>query len=314
MSRWALRFAAGLGALPVATAALGLDLPVLAMLADEQVAALSSTRIAVAPFDGTQVPGIDVEGAVSHQAWRHPAGRMTTLQILRPLRDQLVADGFEILFECEADICGGFDFRFATETLPEPAMHVDLGDFRFLSAQRPGREGTEYVCLMVSRSESRAFVQLTRVTPPGALPPDLIASSKTPDAAVLQPDGLPIVDRLERAGRAVLDDLEFASGSAALAAGEYGALDALAAFLLDNPARSVVLVGHTDADGALAGNIALSRQRAASVRNYLIGARGVPMAQVTAEGVGYLAPLVSNRTEDGRMRNRRVEVVLTTID
>lgn len=306
--------AAALALVPVATAAPGLDLPEPATLAEDQVEALSSTRIPVAPFDGTQVPAIDAEGRVSRRAWRQPSHGLTTLQILRPLRAQVIAEGFEVLFECEADICGGFDFRFATDTLPAPVMHVDLGDFRFLSARRTGAGGAEYVGLMVSRSDSAAFVQITRVSPPGALAPDLIPSSKNPDAAALPDAGLPLAERLERDGRAVLDDLAFASGSAVLEAGAYGSLDALAAYLLEDPARSVVLVGHTDAAGGLEGNIALSRRRALSVRDYLVGALGVPDAQVAAEGVGYLAPLNGNRTEDDRMRNRRVEVVLSTTD
>jgi OOP family OmpA-OmpF porin len=74
----------------------------------------------------------------------------------------------------------------------------------------------------------------------------------------------------------------------------------------------VVLVGHTDASGGLAGNTALSRARAASVRDRLMAEYAVPAAQITAEGVGYLAPRATNKTEDGRARNRRVEAILTS--
>jgi outer membrane protein OmpA-like peptidoglycan-associated protein len=71
----------------------------------------------------------------------------------------------------------------------------------------------------------------------------------------------------------------------------------------------VVLVGHTDASGGLAANVALGAKRADAIRARLV-ASGVPTAQVSAEGAGYLAPRASNLTDEGRRLNRRVEVVL----
>jgi len=72
----------------------------------------------------------------------------------------------------------------------------------------------------------------------------------------------------------------------------------------------VVLVGHTDASGALAPNIALSRARAQAVRAALV-ALGAKADQIGAEGAGYLAPRATNLTPEGRAQNRRVEVMLT---
>lgn len=86
-------------------------------------------------------------------------------------------------------------------------------------------------------------------------------------------------------------------------------LDALVAYLAANPDRQILLVGHTDAVGSLAGNRALSQRRAAAVAEYLRGA-GADAAQIASEGAGYLAPIASNLTEAGRRANRRVEAVL----
>ena len=118
--------------------------------------------------------------------------------------------------------------------------------------------------------------------------------------------------KLEQMVLLALEDLVFASGSSALAAGEYASLQGLAAWLRENPALTVALVGHTDASGGLEGNIALSRKRADAVRQYLIGAENIPAAQVEAQGVGYLSPRASNLDEAGREKNRRVEVMLTS--
>jgi len=298
---------------PDGSRAMVLDLPAGAALAAQGETPFASTAIPVGPYEDGHLPAIAAEGAVTRQAWQFPRGRLNTLQILEPLRRQLTDAGFEVLFECAAEACGGFDFRFATETLPEPAMHVDLGDFRFLSARRERDGQTDYVDLMVSRSDGRGFVQVTRVGPPEAKGA-AVAPPAAPSEREAAADEGALAQDLARDGKAVLDDLEFETGSAKLGAGPFASLEALAAYLRQNPARSVVLVGHTDAEGALDSNIALSKRRAESVREYLVGTLGVPAEQVAAEGVGYLAPVASNRTEEGRMRNRRVEVVATALD
>jgi OOP family OmpA-OmpF porin len=108
----------------------------------------------------------------------------------------------------------------------------------------------------------------------------------------------------------VLEGLAFATGSAELAPGGDSILGALAAYLLANPTRRVALVGHTDAQGALEANIALSRRRAQAVTDRLTSAFGVPRTQVEAEGMGWLAPIATNLTPEGRVANRRVEAVV----
>ena len=121
-----------------------------------------------------------------------------------------------------------------------------------------------------------------------------------------------MIGRLESTGSVVLEDLIFPSGAATLAEGDYASLRDLAAYLRDNPERTIALVGHTDASGGLDANIALSKRRAASVRDMLIGKHGAPAPRVAAEGVGFLAPRASNLTPEGRTENRRVEVMITS--
>jgi len=71
----------------------------------------------------------------------------------------------------------------------------------------------------------------------------------------------------------------------------------------------VVIVGHSDNQGTLDANLALSQRRAEAVRDALVS-RGVAAERLDARGVGFLAPVASNATEEGRARNRRVELVL----
>jgi OOP family OmpA-OmpF porin len=276
--------------------------------------AMTSYPLPIGPWADGAVPVRVMEGRRSDTAWRVAGSDLTTLQLLAALREQVVAEGYEVLWDCATDACGGFDFRFAIETLSEPEMHVDLGDFRFLAAERSGPSGPEALAILVSRSQEAGFVQLTTIG--GA--DGIVTTGGAPPVVPVQPapaEALPagtLAARLEASGAVALDDLAFESGSSRLGGGEFASLAELAAYLKANPSRTVALVGHTDASGSLAANVALSKQRAASVRDRLIADFGVPAAQVAAEGAGFLAPRASNLTEEGRARNRRVEVMITS--
>lgn len=311
--------------------ALDLSLPFSAQLTTRVVTAPDSHALPVGPFSNGALPVLDLEGQVERQVFRFAGQSLTTLQLLAPLRDQLAATGYDVMFECEAAACGGFDFRFAIEVLPAPDMYVDLTDFRFLAASR--NEG-DHIGLLVSGSANAGFVQLIRVTTdpdavalrvttPGDLPTGANNSAQPPlstdpqEQPVIQSEDPPIAteptslaDSLRLKGHVILADLNFQTGSSQLSDGNYASLDALASFLLAEPTRRVALVGHTDTVGGLPGNIALSRERAVSVRQRLVEVYGVPANQLDAEGMGYLSPIAPNTTAEGRDANRRVEAVL----
>ncbi|WP_050528014.1 OmpA family protein [Pseudorhodobacter aquimaris] len=249
------------------------------------------------------------DGTVERAAWQVDTPGLSSLDLIQPLRAQLDAVGFSPVFECETEGCGGFDFRFAIDVLPEPDMHVDLGDFRYLSMRR----GDEAVGLLVSRSADKGFVQITRAVVDAG--PTLFAATNMVTTEVPL---LPATDndlaRLFDKGATVLEGLDFGTGAADLSEGPYAALATLADWLLANPDRRVALVGHTDASGGLEGNIVISKRRAESVRTRLIEVYGIPPAQIEAQGIGYLAPIASNLTEEGRQKNRRVEAILTAAE
>ena len=78
--------------------------------------------------------------------------------------------------------------------------------------------------------------------------------------------------------------------------------------LKQNAALKLFVVGHTDSDGKLEANMKLSSDRAASVVKALIE-NGIQAARLKSSGVGPYCPVESNRTEEGKAKNRRVELV-----
>jgi OOP family OmpA-OmpF porin len=324
------------GALVAApTSAVTVAMPEDARAAREVLTGPASYDLPTGPFLNGAVPSNKVEGSILKQAWQIPASGMTTLDLMQKLRKQLQDQGYKPVFECETAACGGYDFRYGIDILPEPEMHVDLGDFRFLSAQRDGAA----VTVLVSRSATADFAQIIHVDPPtdspvltGSTmsrpeePPVLAPAPDTPLESAPQPASTSatvsgintgavagtLPDQLAQRGSGVLDGVEFASGSADLSAQSDTSISLVAKWLAQNPTQSIALVGHTDASGSLEANIALSERRARAVRQRLIEVYGIAPARIEAKGVGYLSPRDTNQTEDGRRNNRRVEVIVTS--
>ena len=122
--------------------ALDLALPKGAEQISDRASPLDSYALPTGPFAETGLPVRRMEGRVDRQTWRISGAGLTTLQILAALRKQVLAAGYEIVFECNDVDCGGFDFRFATEVVPAPDMHVDVRNYRFLSATHGDSEAT----------------------------------------------------------------------------------------------------------------------------------------------------------------------------
>ena len=71
----------------------------------------------------------------------------------------------------------------------------------------------------------------------------------------------------------------------------------------------IYVVGHTDSVGEFDYNMGLSQRRAAAIVEVLVSQHGINQARLEPHGVGPLVPSSSNRSEDGRSMNRRVELV-----
>jgi outer membrane protein OmpA-like peptidoglycan-associated protein len=86
------------------------------------------------------------------------------------------------------------------------------------------------------------------------------------------------------------------------------ALTEIAKLLTGNPNLKVFIVGHTDNVGGIDYNMKLSQARADAVVKALTAKYKVNPQQMKAYGVGQLAPVASNDTEEGKAKNRRVEL------
>ncbi|MEQ1588069.1 MAG: OmpA family protein [Cyclobacteriaceae bacterium] len=104
-------------------------------------------------------------------------------------------------------------------------------------------------------------------------------------------------------------ELLFETNKSTLRSEHFATLNPIVDYLLLHPERSVKISGHTDNTGREAHNLSLSKQRADVVAEYLVS-NGVNINSIETSGLGSSKPIAENTTEDGRKKNRRVELLI----
>ena len=249
------------------------------------------------------VPTKRITGPLWQRAWQLQSPSITIDQFAVPILSQMKEAGYDVVFDCHDVQCGGFDFRYSIKVFLAPQMFVNLRNFRFIAFEKANSVKT----LLASKAGSTLSFQLIEVNPEASATAEI--SQKLPKLA-RQTFYTDMQTKLLQNGYAVLSDLDYEPGSSKLGAGPFRSLQELADFMENQPEAEIILVGHTDNTGASDANIALSKRRAASVVERLVTKYGIAAKQLTADGVGFLAPLTANTADSGRERNRRVEAVI----
>jgi outer membrane protein OmpA-like peptidoglycan-associated protein len=135
------------------------------------------------------------------------------------------------------------------------------------------------------------------ITQKQAMAQDIVA-----DAAAMSND-------INASGHVAVYGIYFDSGKALIKPESTQAIGEIAKLLQGQPTLKLFVVGHTDNEGTVDGNIALSQARAEAVLKALTGEHGIAAARLRAYGCGQFAPVATNGTDAGRAKNRRVELV-----
>jgi OOP family OmpA-OmpF porin len=234
-----------------------------------------------------------LEGKIFTADYRNPANR-SVLEIYRNYEQALQKAGFQTLYSCNGTECGAAE--------PCCSYHPTLRDpsylRRFLAAKLSRPEGDVYVSLAVqaqdTSSSGESMLDVIEVKPMENM--DLV------DAAALS-------DSVTRTGHAAVYGIYFDTGKAEVKPESDAALKEIAKLLQQTAKLKLYVVGHTDNQGTLESNLDLSRRRSAAVVQVLTAKYGIAAARLSGQGVGPLLPVASNDTEEGRAKNRRVELV-----
>jgi OmpA-OmpF porin, OOP family len=255
-----------------------------------------AVRLQAAPFaEGKPTDARTVEGRAIRIAYRVPGPGPSIVEVARNFETQLAKAGFEQLVACTTDECGGIPFTESIDVLPIPSMWVDGFDYRYYAGRKGGDGGETYATVLVSKNNDDIYAQLI-VAQVGEI------ENKMIDAAAM-------AKGLGESGHIALYGIYFDTDKAIVKPESKPTLDEIAKLLTGQPSLSVYIVGHTDNQGAYDYNMDLSRKRAAAVATTLAKSYGIAPGRMKTAGVGFLAPIGSNATDEGRALNRRVELV-----
>lgn len=259
-----------------------------------------------------------LEGKHVRTVYLMPAG-VTSLEAFRNYENELAAMGFETLFKCrnpgtQVGDCGRrlvggklYTQENWLQDQHEAAKWVGSGaeDLFFTSGRATRPTGDVYVSLFLvkmggslnGKYEGRASAVLDVVQVKG-----LEQKMAFVDAGTMQLE-------IEKAGRISLYGIQFDTGSATIRPQSDATLAEVAKLLARNSGWKLAVIGHTDNVGGEAFNQKLSQQRAQAVTQALSDRHKVSPGRMRAQGMGMKQPVAPNDGEEGRAKNRRVELV-----
>ncbi len=270
---------------------------------------------------------LEVEGALTRIAYLLPANR-SPLEVLRNYQDVVKAAGGEVLYTCKAEDCGGAPDRssdggggdmslmmyfFHASQLKDAdfsngkcALTSNIDDQRFFAAKIPQVGGDAYVTVQTFQLKDDLYCKAFNERTVAVVH---IVEPKPREQKMVVVKADEMARSIGAIGRVALYGIFFGTAKADLKPESNPSLAEIAGLLKADPKLAVLIVGHTDNQGAYDYNLDLSRRRAEAVVSALITGFRADPKRLRAAGVGMLAPAASNDAEDGRARNRRVEVV-----
>ena len=239
-----------------------------------------------------------LEGKITRIGYDAPAGR-SILEIYRNYESALKKAGFEILWACvNNEGCGnGGPTLYAAKGSDDWSWGAGQ---RYLSAKASRPEGDVYVSLHIGQ-----WSNLDR----GSSLVLYVVEVKRMEGDLVKVDAAALASDIGKTGHSAVYGIYFDTGKADVKPESDDALKEIAKLLSQNAQLKLLVVGHTDSVGALASNMDLSKRRADAVVQVLTAKYGVAAARLTGQGAGPLAPVASNKSEEGRAKNRRVELV-----
>lgn len=272
-------------------------------------------RVAVGPVAGYRsiADWIETEGRVTRTFYKYEGEDRSYSEVYKNYLDALETEGFEILGHgMSADRKGAaigsrqwMEVTFRANPATKPGAVGTMfsgtsssGGAGAIVARKERAAGIAYVVIYVEQHSKSYVGTLIDIIEVEAAETGLVVV----DAEAMGSD-------IDEYGRVVLDGIVFDFDKATLKEESKAALEAISVYLNANPDKNFYVVGHTDSKGSFAYNSKLSSDRALAVADVLKKEYGIASDRLEPHGVGPLVPEFSNRSDDGRDKNRRVELV-----
>lgn len=259
-------------------------------------------------------PPLKLEGSLT-RIWYEATGDASAMELTRNYENELTAQGFQTLYDSHKDTAatkrsnylahfGGMDIK--TNRSSYIFFAADAKSAQILTAKKERPEGDIYVSLLAvewgkddatykAKHGAYIAVDVIEVKP-------LTQNMVTVKAAEM-------AKSLASSGKVALYGILFDTNKADIKPESKPALEEIAKLLREDAKLSLHVVGHTDNVGSYETNMSLSKRRADAVVAALTTEYGISAGRLSANGVANLAPVAVNTTDEGRSKNRRVELV-----
>lgn len=271
------------------------------------------------------VPAKALEGRRTHIVYLLPAG-VAPLQAVRNYQNDATAKGGKTLFECKSPECGGDatrtseggggDQSMAMMLWPEErikdkaftngncAQTTRVSEQRYAAIELP--KSNAFVSVLAyslkEGSYCNAFANRTVVMVD-------VLELKAMEQKMVTVKAEEMAQSINANGRIALYGIYFDSGKADVKPESKDTLEQIAKLINSAPSLKLLVVGHTDNVGGFAGNIDLSKRRAEAVIAVLASQYKVDAKRLSPFGVSFASPIAPNTSEEGKAKNRRVELV-----
>ncbi len=252
-----------------------------------------------------------IEGLVSYYTYLAPEGRTPT-ELFRNYKQEFQRLGIQTIYEKNAGQAGWFGptlDKVAEDSDLSQILAYDEADERIMVGKSKDANPSYYLVFVTAYRDGviperlqskvqkgRALAQLVVVTP----------EQMEKKMAFVNADDMK--QALHESGKVALYGVYFDTDKDVVKSESQPTLEEIAKLLKGEPSLRLHVVGHTDNQGKLEYNLDLSRRRAASVVREL-AKMGIAANRLDSFGCGLYSPVAPNGTEDGRAKNRRVELV-----
>jgi outer membrane protein OmpA-like peptidoglycan-associated protein len=259
-------------------------------------------------------PALKLEGSLT-RIWYEAAGDASGVELIRNYQNELAVQGFKILYDSQQDTAAA---QWNNYLAPFGEMNIKTNRSHYVFYAANARE-TKVLTAKKERPEGDVYVALTAVewgkddatfkSKRGAyLAVDVIeVQPLTQNMVTVKADEM--AKSMASSGKVALYGILFDTNKSDIKPESKPSLEEIAKLLKADTKLNLHVVGHTDNVGSLEANLNLSKRRADAVVTALTTEYGISGGRLTANGVANLAPVAVNTTEEGRTKNRRVELV-----
>ncbi len=273
----------------------------------------NEVNMAIKPGEAEKPPKEFLNAAGKHTSIRYNVPeKRTPLEVMRNYELALKKAGAEFVFKCAGGACDGTESWYSAKFFeavynnrkgaesshyfhPFDTYHAEQ---QYLVAKLPTAEADYLMEIGVTKPYEGVTQVMVEVVQQEKMDEGLIAVN----ADVIK-------EKLAKDGKIALYGIFFDTGKSIIKPESAKELGIINEFLAANPIVKLYVTGHTDDTGNFESNKKLSEERAVAIVDYMIKTHGIATDRLKPLGVGPAAPASTNRSEEGRAKNRRVELV-----